>query len=697
MEEGPLPPVKVGFSFKGKKLKPQMAPTALRNLPSHADETLAVNATTNTTAVREMFKPRNRVRVPQTTPKNSRPINSKNGSLPKRVAMAEESLPPPAEVPVLPPVKEDDDLHILETLIKEEKAENPYLQKPAFFIPETRRGFSEFIKQTYEPFILKATSDEVAPGDKYPYQKFVREYMRNDSPYRGILVYHGLGSGKTCTAIATSEALFATANKKIIVMTPFSLRKNFLNEVSFCGFRHFRLQNYWISLDLELPEHYIFAQSVMNIPESYLKKLTRIWIPDFREEEPNYNDLDPSEQTEIRKQILSILVYHPVKNPNGQIRFINYNGVSAKTLKGIACNDSTYFDNAVIIVDEIHNLTRLMQGTIDSYLVGKTGTAPKDVIAIGKWKVSPELCNNIDMKIKRGYSFYRLLLGAVNSKIIGLSGTPLINFPEELGILMNVLHSYIPFFAPQILEQGDAVIKKIEDIARKNLYTDYVNVSPNTSGGTLLKATFLPIGVRKVFSNRADPGTFLGVERIPLEEKIPLYENIINDLFLEIQAAGFTFKSGVMESSRALPLLPFDKESFKGAFIDENSLKIKNENVLVTRMTGLISYYKGSDLDLMPRVKEDLIISVPFSPYQKRMYSLKRSEEIKKRKKGKSILDDALGDSGDASTYRMASRQMCNYVFPEEVTRPRPKNKREMLEEANDALKTSIINKRKLN
>jgi hypothetical protein len=42
--------------------------------------------------------------------------------------------------------------------------------------------------------------------EAFLYQKFVREYIRNASPYRGVLVYHGLGSGKTCSAIAAAEA-----------------------------------------------------------------------------------------------------------------------------------------------------------------------------------------------------------------------------------------------------------------------------------------------------------------------------------------------------------------------------------------------------------------------------------------------------------------------------------------------------------
>ena len=37
------------------------------------------------------------------------------------------------------------------------------------------------------------------------HQKIVRAYMNPETPYRGILLYHGLGSGKTCSAIAITE------------------------------------------------------------------------------------------------------------------------------------------------------------------------------------------------------------------------------------------------------------------------------------------------------------------------------------------------------------------------------------------------------------------------------------------------------------------------------------------------------------
>ena len=38
-----------------------------------------------------------------------------------------------------------------------------------------------------------------------PYQVFVRNFLSNQTPYNGLLLYHGLGTGKTCSAITISE------------------------------------------------------------------------------------------------------------------------------------------------------------------------------------------------------------------------------------------------------------------------------------------------------------------------------------------------------------------------------------------------------------------------------------------------------------------------------------------------------------
>ena len=719
-----------GFSFKGNKKKVEQAPEQIRE--SVAVERESVEPVKATTAVRSMFgKPAAPVapiyaKSATALAKEKKEKNVKKESVKRHVEPGASDKPvdepvdtsfkeflgeDQEELKEAPPVKDvvegafenipsatgdfSSDLQQMGDLIQEEEKKNPYEipDGPQVYVPESRRGFSEFIKQTYDSFMLKTGADKVATpvGEKYPYQKFVREYMRQASPYRGVLTYHGLGSGKTCTAIATAEALFSTANKKIIVMTPFSLRKNFLKEVSLCGFRHYRLSNFWVPLEVSDPTNRLFATSVLGISEQYLKTAQNIWVPDFRKgtEDANYASLSADEQTEIRKQILSVLVWDPVKNPYGRIRFINYNGISAKKLQEIACKKpySDFFDDAVIIVDEIHNLIRLMQGTIDPYLIrikGLRRLIPIEEITPNKW--NPSLCLQGSKTYMRGYLFYRLLLDARNSKIVGLSGTPLINFPEELGILMNILHGYIPTVEMTVDKVGAKAQKQCMDILSAFPYTDFVKAWQDPAGGgTRLLCTLLPYGIRKVAQDK-------GVERIPEDEDIPPIDAIVADLQKTVEAAGFAIRGAPVLKS--LPLLPPIGDTFRDKFItpDSSGLKAQNKIVLVKRLTGLISYYKGSNEELMPSIKVDEVIRVPMSIYSQKMYVEARESEIDSEKKKTSPAGGQLsgvwaevyevGVGSQTSNYKMASRQACNFTFPPTVRRPRPRSKAEQMAEA---------------
>jgi len=658
-----------GFLSKGKKIEAKVAPPELREVPTPQEEFLDKKPSALTTAVKEMFgKPKKEVvDIPPVKTLSVIPQKQERKTREEKIQEVEEAVDE----------EYDETLKKLEKLILEEDKGDHYVnEEPRAYIPETRRAFSKFIKHEYEDFMLKPIGEQepVKPGENYPYQKFIREYMRQASPYRGVLVYHGLGSGKTCTAIAASEALFSTANKKIIVMTPFSLRKNFLKEITFCGFKHFRLKNYWISLDKEDPVVRLFATKVLNIGENHLKKAKHVWVPDFEQTEPNYDSLLGDEQTEIRSQILSCLVYDAKTNPTGRIRFINYNGITASALKDIACNAPDYFDDAVVVIDEIHNIIRLMQGKIEPYLTAAKGMKRKIVLeTIGAEKWKPSLCPT-SRNYKRGYLFYRLLLAAKNTKIIGLSGTPLINFPEELGILSNVLHGYIPIIEGVLSVTGNEIEKRVENILLDSLYTDFVRVEPDKAGGGIrFTLSLLPEGVRKISND-------VGVERIPEGVEIPTRQEILFGITKMFEEKGFKFSSEPI--LKASPLLPAFGEEFSSIFLDKNHTKVENKAVLIKRLSGLISYYKGSRQDLMPKVIRDEVIRVPMSEYQQKMYTLERTNEIdqeKNKEKTKGL--DAIwsevyeiANMKNSTSYRMGSRQTCNFSFPPSVTRPRTNN-----------------------
>lgn len=60
-------------------------------------------------------------------------------------------------------------------------------------------------------------------------QEFLGEYINPKTPYRGLLVYHGIGSGKTCTAITI--CLHFAGKYPILVVLPASLMGNFRSEL----------------------------------------------------------------------------------------------------------------------------------------------------------------------------------------------------------------------------------------------------------------------------------------------------------------------------------------------------------------------------------------------------------------------------------------------------------------------------------
>lgn len=583
---------------------------------------------------------------------------------------------------------------------------NPYLTDTVIYTPQTRKSFYRFIADNYSDAFkllpqIKGRIDEdacaklgAAAGttvEAFLYQKFVREYIRNASPYRGILVYHGLGSGKTCSSIAAAEALYGTANKKIIVMTPASLKGNFMSEISFCGFRHFNTQNHWISQPLVTDDKVkdsltqLYAVSVLSLSPQFVNTIKRrtederrvIWLPDFTKP-VNYNTLSQQERDDIRAQITNMI--------ESRVTFINYNGIPAAQLKNYACQSDPvtgerFFDNAVIVIDEIHNLTRLMQGEIMPYIVKRKGRArkiPVEPITPGKWK--PGLCG-VPLNYKRAYLFYKILTDARNSKIIGLSGTPIINFPEEVGILSNILGGYIECAKVALMTSDKAVMEKFKQIAEEEPRVDIVRFRAGDRKMDVLISVFNE-GYERVI-DKDHPTDFIGIKYNPDAQ------DGIQKVFERIKARLTEASIPIgAEEYVSYPRLPIDDESFRKEFVNPVDLSITNELVLQKRLTGLISYYKGSKVEYMPRVAKDEIVKCEMSDYVLSKYTTERIREISGEVKKDKEKGDAFGDvevyarMKNPSSYRFRSRALCNFAFPKSITRPFPDSALEEEEEA---------------
>jgi hypothetical protein len=711
------------FKFQGPK-----APKIVIATKEEKEEFKAKqDQTTDITAL--VRQPETTVPVPDLSTGLAKPTFGQAKAKPKQVPLVPKSKmpvekPPTEEKPTVPSgdieaeiadYKEDSELQTHAREILTSEYENPYEDKslaPVYPL-QSRMGFQQEILKVFQRFMKTGKEAFTEPDydackkmaagmaqqvEMYQYQKFVREYIRQASPYRGVLVYHGLGSGKTCTAIAAAEALLGVSKKQIIVMTPSSLRDNFIREMTFCGFRHFRLQNFWVSLNGSDALVQTFAKDVLGLDKEYMKNGPAIWVPDFSQPEPNFNTLTSAERQQITQQVIFQI--------KSRVKFINYNGISATRLKQIACKDPDkdgygYFDNKVIVIDEIHNLTRLMQGTIDPYIKHLPGFKRKiqfEPIKPGHW--TPALCSkHFDPTQKaltnyhRGYLFYRLLATARNSKIIGLSGTPLINFPEELGILTNLLGGYIHTASFTIKEGTKQNKLAVEQILKDNPFIDFEEVSMTGSALSVM-FTLVPEGMTKVMKDGV-----LGIQQLPVDETSPTIQQVATEIVKLLSSNKLTIMKEPEYNSE--PLLPPIGEDFRKDFLEDNGYDLKNEVVLRKRLQGLISYYRGSKKELMPEVIRDEVVFVPFSPYAQAEYMRVRNEELDVQMEKKKKADGTVPGLGTRATdlwaqiyelttgkgsasYRMSSRQACNFSFPEGIVRPRPRDMFEVEKEITD-------------
>jgi hypothetical protein len=92
--------------------------------------------------------------------------------------------------------------------------------------------FQEFIRKRYAEYgwaapVVKSACDYIPPaGQPVQFSKsqdFVRHYLTPTSPFSGLLAWHSVGTGKTCTAVATATSEFEKAGYSILWVTRNSL------------------------------------------------------------------------------------------------------------------------------------------------------------------------------------------------------------------------------------------------------------------------------------------------------------------------------------------------------------------------------------------------------------------------------------------------------------------------------------------
>ena len=503
---------------------------------------------------------------------------------------------------------------------------------PSYVLPN-RKAFSDaitrmFIKSDYR----SKDKDPLDEEDKnidlclqrtgtgrelFPYQKIIRDYLKIETPYRGVLVYHGLGSGKTCSSIAVAESLLSTS--KVYVMLPASLEPNFREELQKCGDPIYAVENHWTTLTLN--EEGKAEGKRLGISEEFMSKHKQIFIT-TPSQTPNFETFSTQDKKAIRDQIKDIL--------EQRFNFIRYNGLTRSNI-GQYVEEGMY-DDSVVIVDEAHNL------------ISRVINEAKPI------ESSQESDTRISGKL------YDAIYNAKRCKIVLLSGTPIINSPNEISYMMNLLRGpieritlpfkTIPTWDEERITKAFRAIPEVDTI-EFNALKKYVMVTRN------------PPQFRSTYNGEGDRVAVQYMKDLPfIAQPADWVASIKSKIETDVGGGEIAVER---VTSEQLECLPTNYEEFAGLFLD--GLNIKNPMLFRRRIQGLVSYFKGADERLLPRrIDVDKTLEkVPMSDEQFTRYLEVRWMEMKiDSRKTRNKLDE------DLSTFRVPTRLVCDYAVPPE-------------------------------
>lgn len=468
----------------------------------------------------------------------------------------------------------------------------------------------------------------------FPQQRIIRDYMQSNSPYRGVLLYHELGSGKSAASIAASEEY--VGKKKIFVLTPASLAQNYENELMKISKTGKNLKKKWILLKLKnktnRSKETVKTLLEYGIKENIIKKDNLVWIPLYNNDIPEEEGTLITDMTEYKylnkehKNSVDNMIFHIIRN---KYNFISYNGLTQKLIKELGKNP---FDNSFVIVDEIHNLiSRIVNGS--------------------------KLARNI----------YNSLMIAENCKLVLLSGTPIINNPYEIATLINLLRGPMNIYRLSLLknsiEPTNDILKDTLIKSKDNLY-NFIDEIFYDDNDNYINLILLPNGFKRKDMNMNEITKIeWKMTRLKLLESIIKELNKVNNLKISVKHN--------MISNYALSN---NKDEFNKFFINDKDIEnpvVINEDLFKRRILGSLSYYRTTGTELFPTVLPNSIEYLDMTNHQLNLYSDVRNKERsmdnnKGGKGGKGVLDDK------SSVYRAFSRMVCNFAFPEEIKRNFP-------------------------
>jgi hypothetical protein len=272
----------------------------------------------------------------------------------------------------------------------------PELNDPNFNIKIAKR--KEFQDTQYDGKIydIKAQAEKMcnAEFELMPHQLFVKNFLSFQTPYNSLLLYHGLGTGKTCSAIGIAEEMRSYmkqtgGTQRIMIIASPNVQNNFRQQ--------------------------IFDERKLMMEGGNWNLNTCIGNALLKEINPSQVQNMPRDK--VISQINSLINQYYTFMGYGELaNYIKRNiatdvesGLSTKQQKQQEIGKiQALFNNRLVIIDEVHNI-RIMQ---DNKEAKKTASL-----------------------------LMRVCKYAENMRLLLLSATPVFNDPREIIWLTNLLNA----------------------------------------------------------------------------------------------------------------------------------------------------------------------------------------------------------------------------------------------------------------
>ena len=266
---------------------------------------------------------------------------------------------------------------------------------------------------------IEEHADKLANADfeLSPHQAFVKNFMSSQTPYNSLLLYHGLGTGKTCSAIGVSEEMRdymkqMGINKRIIIVASENVQDNF--KLQLFDERKLKLiDGVWNiractgnkllkeinPMNMKgLTKEKVISQ-IKSLINSYYIFLGYVQFANYIIKTMNYSE-------EVKKQKFK-KGETPIGNKKNKSKIQTLKDVKIDLNSRIIRRLQNEFNNRLIIIDEVHNIR-------------KTNDNENKKVAI-----------NLELLVK----------AAQNMRFLLLSATPMYNNYKEIVWLLNLMNT----------------------------------------------------------------------------------------------------------------------------------------------------------------------------------------------------------------------------------------------------------------